>query len=69
MESDRERAASNNLDRKQGCPRVSSESYPLDGKLKDIFIEVILCRFEICIYVMKSTQKDTRKPDVHTFQS
>jgi len=69
MESDRNRAASNNLDRKQGCPRASSASYPLDEKLKDVFMDVTLCRLGICIYLMKRNQKDTKKPDVDTFHS
>ena len=61
MESDRDRAASNNLDRKQGCPRASSPSCPLDEKLKDIFMDVTLCRFGICIYwwnTFRSTQEN-----------
>jgi len=69
MESVRDRAASNNLDRKQGCPRASSSSCPLNEKLKDIFMDVTLGRFGICILLMKHIQKHTRKPDVDTFHS
>jgi len=53
MESDRDRAASNDLDRKECCSRASSASYPLDGKQKAIFMDVTLYRFGICIYLMK----------------
>jgi hypothetical protein len=36
---------------------------------EDIFMDVTLCRYVICIYLMKGIQKDTRVPDVDTSHS